>query len=93
MIISFQLPCLCVCVCDVTEKGAGTWSEFKCRNWLLRCPGSDPSPASQQADGIQVVRLRVDGAEVEGVVATMKGRVTSLLLFNPFRTSMEGRVK
>lgn len=48
---------------------------------------------SQQADGIQVVSLRVDGAEVEGVVGTMKWRVTSLLLSNPFMTGVEGHVK
>lgn len=45
-----------------------------------------------QADGVQVVRLRVDGAEVEGVVGTMKW-VTSLLLSNPCRRDMENCVK
>lgn len=63
---------------------------LKWRNWLLECPGSDPSPASQQADGIQVVRPRVDGAEAEGVAGTMKWQVTSLLLSNRFRTGVKG---
>lgn len=57
---------------------------LKCQNWLLRCPSSDPSLVRQQADGIQVVRPRVDGAEVEGVVGTMKWRVTSFLLSQSF---------
>lgn len=75
-------------------RGAPALGEIsKCRNWLLRCPGSDPSLASQQADGIQVVRPRVDEAEVVGVVGTMRWWVTSLLLSNPFRTGVEGRVK
>lgn len=93
VISSFQLPCS-VCVCVMCLRRVLALEEtLKCWNWRLRCPGSDPSPASQQADGIQVVRLRVDGVEVEGVVGTMKWRVTSLLLSNPFRTGVEGRVK
>ena len=48
---------------------------------------------SQQADGIQVLRPRGDGAEVEAAVGAMKWRVTLLLLFNTFRIDVEGHVK
>lgn len=84
----------CVCVWCDRYRALVLEEILKCQNWLLECPGSDPSPTSQQADGIQVVRLRVNGAEVEGVVGTMKWQVTSLLLLsNPFRTGVEGCVK
>lgn len=82
-----------MCVgCDRERRGV-LGEILKCRNWLFRCPGSDPSPTSRQADGIQVVRPRVDGAEVEGVVGTMKWRATTLLLPDPFRIGVEGGAK
>lgn len=77
---------MCACVCDCVYVMMVLGENIKCRNWLLACPGSDPSQVSQQADGIQVVRPQVDGAEVGGGDGTMKWPVTSLLLSNPFRT-------
>lgn len=65
---------------------------IKCRNWLVACPGSDPSRVSQQADGIQVAGPQVDGAEVEGGDGTKKWPA---YLASPFQSFLgqEGLVK
>lgn len=75
---------------SVPEKNeTGTWRDFKVWKLAAQMARLWPSPAGQQADGIQVVGLRVNGVEVEGVVGTTKWQVTSPLRSNPFRTGVK----